>query len=118
MFAAAKAQLTAELEAEIAKFNTAKAVEPIATASAASGLVLDPEAIRALKAMGSTVVFVTHKPSLLADADLQQAAAGAASAIFFNQGQVCCAGSRLLVQQAQLRVTKQSVHMLLRQQER
>ncbi|MFP5398268.1 MAG: ATP-binding cassette domain-containing protein, partial [Gammaproteobacteria bacterium] len=26
-------------------------------------------AIRALKAMGSTVVFVTHKPSLLADAD-------------------------------------------------
>lgn len=48
--AAAKAQLTAELEAEIAKFNTAKAVEPIATASAASGLVLDPEAIRALDA--------------------------------------------------------------------
>lgn len=35
---------------------------------------------------------------VLADADLQQAAAGAASAIFFNQGQVCCAGSRLYVQ--------------------
>ncbi|WP_220815192.1 aldehyde dehydrogenase family protein [Pseudomonas paralcaligenes] len=35
---------------------------------------------------------------VLADADLQQAAAGAAQAIFFNQGQVCCAGSRLYVQ--------------------
>ncbi|THG74023.1 aldehyde dehydrogenase family protein [Pseudomonas sp. A-1] len=35
---------------------------------------------------------------VLADADLQQAAAGAAGAIFFNQGQVCCAGSRLYVQ--------------------
>lgn len=34
---------------------------------------------------------------VLADADLQVAAAGAASAIFFNQGQVCCAGSRLYV---------------------
>ena len=35
---------------------------------------------------------------VMADADLQTAAAGAASAIFFNQGQVCCAGSRLYVQ--------------------
>ncbi|MCB2250942.1 aldehyde dehydrogenase family protein [Pseudomonas chlororaphis] len=35
---------------------------------------------------------------VLADADLDSAAAGAASAIFFNQGQVCCAGSRLYVQ--------------------
>ncbi len=35
---------------------------------------------------------------VLADADLDTAAAGAASAIFFNQGQVCCAGSRLYVQ--------------------
>ncbi|WP_100633755.1 aldehyde dehydrogenase family protein [Pseudomonas qingdaonensis] len=34
---------------------------------------------------------------ILADADLEVAAAGAASAIFFNQGQVCCAGSRLYV---------------------
>lgn len=31
------------------------------------------------------------------DADLDQAIPGAASAIFFNQGQVCCAGSRLYV---------------------
>jgi len=35
---------------------------------------------------------------VMADANLQEAAAGAASAIFFNQGQVCCAGSRLYVQ--------------------
>ena len=32
------------------------------------------------------------------DADLDQAIAGASSAIFFNQGQVCCAGSRLYVE--------------------
>jgi len=32
------------------------------------------------------------------DADIDQAIAGAASAIFFNQGQVCCAGSRLYVE--------------------
>jgi phenylacetaldehyde dehydrogenase len=31
------------------------------------------------------------------DADLDQAIQGAASAIFFNQGQCCCAGSRLFV---------------------
>lgn len=35
---------------------------------------------------------------VLEDADLETAAAGAANAIFFNQGQVCCAGSRLYVQ--------------------
>ncbi|MBD9516540.1 MULTISPECIES: aldehyde dehydrogenase family protein [unclassified Pseudomonas] len=35
---------------------------------------------------------------VMADADLATAAAGAAQAIFFNQGQVCCAGSRLYVQ--------------------
>ncbi|RVU29631.1 MULTISPECIES: aldehyde dehydrogenase family protein [Neptunomonas] len=34
---------------------------------------------------------------ILEDADLATAAAGAANAIFFNQGQVCCAGSRLYV---------------------
>ena len=32
------------------------------------------------------------------DSDLDAAIAGAASAIFFNQGQVCCAGSRLYVE--------------------
>ncbi|HEY0885263.1 MAG TPA: aldehyde dehydrogenase family protein, partial [Ramlibacter sp.] len=34
---------------------------------------------------------------VLDDADVSQAAAGAAQAIFFNQGQVCTAGSRLFV---------------------
>jgi phenylacetaldehyde dehydrogenase len=34
-----------------------------------------------------------------ADADLETAINGAASAIFFNHGQCCCAGSRLLVEQ-------------------
>ena len=35
---------------------------------------------------------------VLADADPEQAAQGAANAIFFNQGQVCTAGSRVYVQ--------------------
>ena len=34
---------------------------------------------------------------IMPDADLDVAIPGAASAIFFNQGQVCCAGSRLFV---------------------
>ncbi len=37
---------------------------------------------------------------VLNDADLQTAIPGAASAIFFNQGQVCCAGSRLYVEKS------------------
>jgi len=36
---------------------------------------------------------------VLDDADLDTAIAGAASAIFFNHGQCCCAGSRLYVEQ-------------------
>lgn len=36
---------------------------------------------------------------ILDDADLDNAIAGAANAIFFNQGQTCCAGSRLFVQE-------------------
>jgi len=35
---------------------------------------------------------------VFADADLDSAIAGAASAIFFNHGQCCCAGSRLFVE--------------------
>ncbi len=37
---------------------------------------------------------------VLKDADMNIAIQGAANAIFFNQGQVCCAGSRLYVQEA------------------
>ena len=34
------------------------------------------------------------------DADLDSAVEGVVDAIWFNQGQVCCAGSRLLVHEA------------------
>jgi aldehyde dehydrogenase (NAD+) len=37
---------------------------------------------------------------VFADADLDQAVDGALMGIFFNQGQVCCAGSRLFVDEA------------------
>jgi len=36
---------------------------------------------------------------VFADADLDEAAIGAASAIYFNHGQCCCAGSRLFIQE-------------------
>ena len=36
---------------------------------------------------------------ILDDADIENAIAGAASSIFFNHGQCCCAGSRLYIQQ-------------------
>jgi len=37
---------------------------------------------------------------VFADADLDQAVSGAMTGIFFNQGEVCCAGSRLFVEQS------------------
>lgn len=37
---------------------------------------------------------------VFADSDLEQAVAGAMMGIFYNQGQVCCAGSRLFVEEA------------------
>ncbi len=37
---------------------------------------------------------------VMADAPLDQAIEGVINAIYFNQGQVCCAGSRLLVQES------------------
>jgi acyl-CoA reductase-like NAD-dependent aldehyde dehydrogenase len=37
---------------------------------------------------------------VFADADLDQAVAGAMMGIFYNQGQVCCAGSRLFVEES------------------
>ena len=37
---------------------------------------------------------------VFADADLDSAVEGVIDAIWFNQGQVCCAGSRLLVQES------------------
>lgn len=35
---------------------------------------------------------------MFADADLETAIPGVASAIFFNHGQCCCAGSRLYIE--------------------
>ncbi|HYC57392.1 MAG TPA: aldehyde dehydrogenase family protein [Candidatus Binatia bacterium] len=37
---------------------------------------------------------------VFADADLEQAVKGAIGGIFFNQGEVCCAGSRLFVEES------------------
>jgi aldehyde dehydrogenase (NAD+) len=37
---------------------------------------------------------------VMADADLEAAVEGVVDAIWFNQGEVCCAGSRILVQEA------------------
>ena len=37
---------------------------------------------------------------IFADADMEQAVNGALMSIFFNQGQVCCAGSRLFVEES------------------
>src|SRR5919198_663428 len=37
---------------------------------------------------------------IFADSDLEQAVAGAMMGIFYNQGQVCCAGSRLFVEES------------------
>ena len=37
---------------------------------------------------------------VFADADLDQAVSGAMMGIFFNQGQVCCAGSRVFVEES------------------
>jgi acyl-CoA reductase-like NAD-dependent aldehyde dehydrogenase len=37
---------------------------------------------------------------IFADADIEQAVNGAMMGIFFNQGQVCCAGSRLFVEES------------------
>src|SRR5919112_1001401 len=37
---------------------------------------------------------------VFADSDLEQAVAGAMMGIFYNQGQVCCAGSRLFVEES------------------
>jgi aldehyde dehydrogenase (NAD+) len=37
---------------------------------------------------------------VFADADMEQAVQGAMAGIFFNQGEVCCAGSRLFVEQS------------------
>lgn len=46
---------------------------------------------------------------IFADAPIDQAVEGIVNAIFFNQGHVCCAGSRLLVQES---VAEEVIHKL------
>ena len=46
---------------------------------------------------------------IFADAPIDQAVEGVVNAIFFNQGHVCCAGSRLLVQES---IADQVIHKL------
>ena len=59
-----------------------------------------------LRAAGTNLKKVTlelggKSPNVvLADADMATAIPGAASAVFFNQGQVCCAGTRLFIEQS------------------
>jgi len=52
---------------------------------------------------------------VFADADLDSVVEGVVDAIWFNQGQVCCAGSRLLVQEG---VADRLVHKLKERMER
>jgi aldehyde dehydrogenase (NAD+) len=59
----------------------------IRKATAGSGKKLSLE-------LGGKSPFIVH-----ADADLDAAVEGVVDAIWFNQGQVCCAGSRILVQE-------------------
>ena len=59
----------------------------IRQATAGSGIKLSLE-------LGGKSPFIVY-----ADADLDGAVEGLVDAIFFNQGEVCCAGSRLLVQE-------------------
>jgi aldehyde dehydrogenase (NAD+) len=60
----------------------------IRVATAGSGKKLSLE-------LGGKSPFIVHE-----DADLDAAVEGVVDAVWFNQGQVCCAGTRLLVQEA------------------
>ena len=49
---------------------------------------------------------------ILADADVKRAARSAASAVYYNQGQMCTAGSRIYVERAVYdRAVEHGVHM-------
>ena len=74
----------------------------IRTATAGSGKSLSLE-------LGGKSPFI-----VFADADLDSVVEGVVDAIWFNQGQVCCAGSRLLVQEG---IADRLVHKLKRRME-
>lgn len=67
------------------------------TGSTAVGKSIMAEASRTLKRV--TLELGGKSPNIiLPDADMSRAIPGALSGIMFNQGQVCCAGSRLFIQ--------------------
>ncbi len=69
------------------------------TGSTATGKQIMREAAETLKKV--TLELGGKSPNIvLADADVDQAARGAFAAIFYNNGQVCAAGSRLLVEES------------------
>ena len=83
------AQLVAHPDVNKVAFTGSTSVgQSIARSIAGSGKKLTLE----LGGKGANIVFD--------DAPIDQAVEGIVSGIFFNQGQVCCAGSRLLVQES------------------
>ena len=75
------------------------AVDKIAfTGSTEVGRIIQREAAGTLKSV--SLELGGKSPNIVfADADLDAAVEGALRGIFFNQGEVCCAGSRLLVEE-------------------
>ena len=68
------------------------------TGSTAVGKHVMREAANSMKRV--TLELGGKSPNIIfADADLKQAAAGAFVGLFLNQGQACCAGSRILVEE-------------------
>ena len=68
------------------------------TGSTSVGKHIMKEASKSLKRV--TLELGGKSPNIIfADADLKQAAAGAFVGLFLNQGQACCAGSRILVEE-------------------
>jgi aldehyde dehydrogenase (NAD+) len=93
--------LTALAFAEICReVGLPAGVVNIVTGDGATGaaLVAHPD-VDKIAFTGSTEVGRLIRVAVFEDADLDGAVEGVVDAIWFNQGQVCCAGSRLLVQE-------------------
>ncbi len=69
------------------------------TGEGATAKIIMKEAAQTLKRL--TFELGGKSPNIIfADADMDQAIAGAEFGLFFNQGQCCCAGSRLFVEES------------------
>ena len=88
---------------KIAFTGSTEVGKKIITATAASNKKLTME-------LGGKSPFIVFE-----DADLDSAVEGIVDAIWFNQGQVCCAGSRLLVQES---IEKKFIQKLKKRMER